>query len=52
VRYSGAPARVETIGQECDPRVRLVKEERRDPEEESDLILSDDAAVGHEGGWK
>jgi hypothetical protein len=51
-RYFRAPAPRRTIGQECDRNVTLPWEAGPCRANDADLVLLDDADIGHAGIWE
>jgi hypothetical protein len=47
--YSRSRVQGETIGQKRDPRLGQARESRAIRTNDRDLVLSDDAAIGHQG---
>jgi hypothetical protein len=50
--YCGARTLRRTIGQECDANVTLPREVEPSRANDADLVLLDDAGIGHAGGWE
>jgi hypothetical protein len=47
--YCPSRMQVETIGQKRDLRLRQVRDSRGSRTNDDDLVLSDDAVLGHQG---
>ena len=47
--YCRSRVQGETIGQKRDPRLRQVRDSQDIRTNDGDLILSDDAVIGHQG---
>jgi hypothetical protein len=47
--YCGSRAQGETIGQKRDPRLGQVRDSRDTRTNDGDLVLLDDAVIGHQG---